>query len=118
MVPMEVGARSLPRETYDEEDNEMLIRVNLDLIEEHRKKAQLCITSYQQRMKKFFNSKVKNRDFVVGDLVLRKVMIHTKESNAGVLRPNWEGPYRITRVVRLGTYTKKTKLYIFAFQLH
>jgi len=38
----------------------------------------------------------------VGELVLRKVFNKTRELNAGKLRTNWKGPYRITEVVRDG----------------
>ena len=40
-------------------------------------------------------------------MVLRKVGINTKEVNAGVFRPNWEGPYIIEGLVRPGTYKLK-----------
>ena len=47
-------------------------------------------------MAKNNNSKVRHRDFQVGDLVLRKVMGATKDLAQGKLDPNWEGPYRVT----------------------
>ena len=34
-------------------------------------------------------------------------MPNTKEVNAEVLRPNWEGPYVITKVLQPGTYKLK-----------
>ena len=40
----------------------------------------------------------------MGELVLRKVFSNTRELNARKLRTNWEGPYRITEVVRDGVY--------------
>ena len=39
-----------------------------------------------------------------GDLVLRKVLGNAKNPTWGKLRPNWERPYRITSVVRIGAY--------------
>ena len=38
------------------------------------------------------------------DLVLRKVLGNTKNPTWGKLGPNWERPYRITSVVRIGAY--------------
>ena len=38
------------------------------------------------------------------DLVLRKVLGITKNPTWGKLRPNWEGPYCITSVARIGAY--------------
>ncbi|XP_024016193.1 uncharacterized protein LOC112089676 [Eutrema salsugineum] len=39
-----------------------------------------------------------------GELVLRKVFQNTAEKNAGKLGANWEGPYKVTKVVRPGVY--------------
>ena len=39
-----------------------------------------------------------------GDLVLRKVLGTSKNPTWGKLRPNWEGPYRITSVAGIGAY--------------
>ena len=38
------------------------------------------------------------------DLVLRKVLGIAKNLAWGKLRPNWEGPYRITSVAGIGAY--------------
>ena len=59
-------------------------------------------------MAKHDNSKVRHRDFQVGDLVLRKVMGSTKDTSEGKLGPNWEGPYRIASWHRKGTYHLET----------
>ncbi len=50
------------------------------------------------------NTKVKARQFEVGDLVLRKVTIATKNHTQGKLGPNWEGPYKVIEIHRRGTY--------------
>ena len=44
------------------------------------------------------------RPLALGDLVLRKVMGTTKNPAWGKLRPNWEGPYRITSMARIEAY--------------
>ena len=41
---------------------------------------------------------------MLGDLVLRKVLGTAKNPAWGKLGPNWEGPYRITSVARIGAY--------------
>ena len=38
------------------------------------------------------------------DLVLRKVLGTAKNREWGKLRPNWEGPYRITSVAGISAY--------------
>ena len=47
---------------------------------------------------------IKLRPLTPRDLVLRKVVGTTKNQAWGKLVPNWEGPYRVTLVVGIGTY--------------
>ena len=53
--------------------------------------------------------RVMHRSFKVRDLVLRKLLPARKDPAHGNLGPNWEGPYIISRVVRLGNYELQTK---------
>jgi hypothetical protein len=62
------------------------------------------MSAYQERMARYFNRKVKPRNFKVGDLVLRKVTLATKDSTEGKLAPSWEGPYKVISYQRLGAY--------------
>ena len=59
---------------------------------------------YQHKLKQGYDTNVKLRPSVVGDLVLRKVLGNTKNPAWGKLGPNWEGPYRITSVAGIGAY--------------
>ena len=59
-------------------------------------------------MAKHYNSKVRHRDFQVGDLVLRKIMGAAKDPTQGKLSPNCKGPYKITSWQRKGTYHLQT----------
>uniref|UniRef100_A0A2N9EWG4 Uncharacterized protein n=1 Tax=Fagus sylvatica TaxID=28930 RepID=A0A2N9EWG4_FAGSY len=59
---------------------------------------------YQQRMARYYDRRVKHREFKVGDLVLRKVTLATKDPTQGKLGPTWEGPYRVVKFHRRGTY--------------
>ena len=59
-------------------------------------------------MAKYYNTRVRHRDFKVGDLVMRKVMGPAREPTQGKLAPNWEGPYRITLWYKKGTYHLET----------
>ena len=104
IIPVEVGIPSLWRETYNPDENRALMSYELDLLEDL---AALRTASYKRRSERYFNSKVKERRFKEGDLVLRKVLPNMKEFNIGVLGPNWEGPYIIADVLRPGTYKLK-----------
>ena len=93
MIPIEIEIPFLRRETYNQEENFTLQRYELDLLEEKCYLVALRIASYKQRSERCFNSKVKEMRFKEGYLVLRKINSNTKEASAGVLGPNWEGPY-------------------------
>ena len=66
------------------------------------------LAHYQNLMAKYYNSRVKQRDFQVGDFILRKVTGTTRDPFQGKLGPNWEGPYRIASWQRKGTYHLET----------
>ena len=85
--------------TYNQIENHALISYELDLLQEKRDLAALGITSYKKRSERYFNSKVKERRFEIGKLVLIKVLPNTREINAGTLGPNWEGPYVINAIL-------------------
>ena len=60
---------------------------SLDLVDERRKQAQLRVAAYEQKVARYFNIKVRERKFNVGDLVLRKVFLNTLDQATGVLEP-------------------------------
>ncbi|XP_022156561.1 uncharacterized protein LOC111023436 [Momordica charantia] len=104
MVPVEIGLPSPRVEQIRLPNNNESVQLSLDLLEEHRETARLRTAEYKNRIARYYNSKVKKRDFKEGDLVLRKIMPNTKDSTSGAFRPTWEGPYKVTKVVRTGTY--------------
>ena len=55
-------------------------------------------------MAREYNKNVKNRPVRVGDYVLRKMVVQGRGNEEGKLTPNWEGPYRVAKVVHDGTY--------------
>jgi hypothetical protein len=60
---------------------------------------------------KYYNKKVKVRQFAEGDLVWKALLpIGTKYSAFGKWSPNWEGPFRVVRCVPDNAYMLKTLL--------
>ncbi|GAA0186791.1 hypothetical protein LIER_34079 [Lithospermum erythrorhizon] len=58
-------------------------------------------------MARTYNRRVKNKQFKVGDLVLRLYSItHPKKKDK--LSPKWKGPYRISCMLGPSTYEIKT----------
>ena len=104
-----MGLTSYRVENYDDSrNNDEAMHLQLNLVDEVRATAEQRLAWYQDLMAKNYNSKVRHRDFQVGDLVLRKVTDATKDTSQGKLGPNWEGPYRIASWHRRGTYHLET----------
>ena len=74
VIPAKVGLMSYRVENSDESKNEEAIRLQLDLVDKVRATAEQRLARYQNLMVKHYNSKVRHKDFQVGDLVLRKIM--------------------------------------------
>uniref|UniRef100_A0A2N9IDH1 RNase H type-1 domain-containing protein n=1 Tax=Fagus sylvatica TaxID=28930 RepID=A0A2N9IDH1_FAGSY len=104
VVPVEIGLTSFRTSAYDGQKNEEQLRLNLDLIDEVRETAEARMKRYQEKMARHYNSRVKPRQLSIGDLVLRKVTLATRNPSEGKLGPNWEGPYKVIEVRRPGTY--------------
>ena len=62
---------------------------------------------YQQKMQKYYNQRVKLRRFNLDDMVLRKVSQATRDPAKGKLGPTWEGPYKVFRYSKRGSYYLK-----------
>ena len=89
---------------YQEKDNIEQLRLNLDLIDEVRMDAKHRTAKYKNLMARQYDATVKPRRFNIGDLILNKVSLATKDPSHGKLCPNWEGPYIIINCKRQGSY--------------
>ncbi|KAL5554586.1 hypothetical protein UlMin_041987 [Ulmus minor] len=88
VIPIEISLPTFRVDNFDEESNDVLLALATDLLEEKREISQVRAAALQQTIARYYNSKVKLRRFVKGDLVLRKVFLNTKEKGVGVLGPN------------------------------
>ncbi|GFZ01052.1 hypothetical protein Acr_14g0006870 [Actinidia rufa] len=104
VIPVELGMLSFKISNFDKENNETELRLNLDLLDEKRERAKLCQAACKLQIAKYYNRRVKPRSFLPGELVLRKVTLSTKELNARKFGPTWEGPYKVVKVSKPGTY--------------
>ena len=98
MIPVEVGVSSLRYQWTREETNNQELADALDLLDERREQALVRIAAYQSRATRFYNKSVKERQFQVGDWVLRKVFRNTPDSKDGKLSPTFEGPYQVVSI--------------------
>ena len=104
MIPLEVNFTTLRTNSFTLSGNDELLGESLDLIEERRERATIHLAYYHQKLKQGYNINVKLKPLAPWDLVLRKVMGAAKDPSWGKLGPNWEGPFRITSVARIGVY--------------
>ena len=106
---VEVGLKSPRIELAAVEHNDEALRLNLDLLDEKCKQVLRRTEDYQRKTTRYYNQKVKPRSYMMGDLVLKKLLLARNNPAHGKMGPNWEGPYIISRVVRLGNYKLQTE---------
>ena len=104
VIPVEVHMANHKVTRYQDKDNEEQLRLKLDLIDEVRADAEHRMARYKNLMAKWYDVMVKPRQFRIGDLVLKKVSLATKNPTHGKLGLNWEGPYRVINYKRRGSY--------------
>ena len=100
VIPAEVHMANHRVMMYQEKDNIKQLRLNLDLIDKVRMAAKHRTAKYKNLMVRQYDAMVKPRRFNIGDLVLKKVSLATKDPSYGKLGPNWEEPYRIINCKR------------------
>ncbi|KAL0451990.1 UNVERIFIED_CONTAM: hypothetical protein Slati_1177100 [Sesamum latifolium] len=66
-----------------------------------RERAVVWVAIYKAKMNKAYNTKVRPRNFQVGDLVMQKI---EASGPIGKLDPKWEDPYKIIEIVNVGAY--------------
>ena len=88
VIPAEVHIANHRVMKYQDEDNEEQIRLNLDLINEVRMDEKQWIARYKNLMARQYGAMVKPRRFNIGDLVLKKVSLATKNPAYAKLGPN------------------------------
>jgi hypothetical protein len=109
VILTEIGSPSFKVAYYNPGLNDEGINLNLDLLQEERDDAQITWAAYQDRTARYFNKTVNPRKFQVGDWVLKKVNLMTKDPTEEKLAPKWEGPYQIVKCKGNGAYNLKSE---------
>nr|GEY68887.1 reverse transcriptase domain-containing protein [Tanacetum cinerariifolium] len=103
VIPAEIGMPTLRTAKVDLVGNNEALEINLDLLEERRDEAAIREAKRKAKMKKCYNSKIRNTSFKPGDLLyLNNDASRVKDT--GKLGPKWEGPYEVTKALGKGTY--------------
>ena len=108
VIPADVHMANHRVMKYQDKDNEEQLRLNLDLIDEERMNAKQRTARYKNLMTRQYDAMVKPRCFNIGDLILKRVSLVTRNSAYEKLRLNWEGPYKVINCKRQGSYYLET----------
>lgn len=74
------------------------------MLEKDRLEAVIRNEVYRRRMMRDYNKRVRHGDFQVGDMVLWKTTLNTRNPTEGKLGVNWKGPYVVCGLRKNGTY--------------
>jgi len=77
IIPIDISMLTFWVEGVAPDQNDTLLLLMLDHSEEKRQQVQIHIAAYQQQMQMAYHKKVKPKKFLVGDLVLRRMIQST-----------------------------------------
>ncbi|XP_075655005.1 uncharacterized protein LOC142625195 [Castanea sativa] len=81
VIPVEVRLTTYRVENHDENKDDKTMRLHLDLVVKVRATTEQRLARYQNLMANHYNSKIKHKDFQVGDLVLRRVIRAARDAS-------------------------------------
>ncbi|GMJ10808.1 hypothetical protein HRI_004750000 [Hibiscus trionum] len=81
-----------------------MLRTNLVLLEEIRETTEIRLMAQNNQVARYYNSKVRNRQNHVGDLVLRNIDASVSVGRRVNMSPNREGPYKVITKITFGAY--------------
>ena len=101
VLPWEIktgSRRMFSQDQLTADDYATLMKDELDDLAEHRLQALISIEENIKRVGRWYDNKVKAKEFAEGDLVWKLILpIGTKSSKFGKWSPNWEAHYRINQ---------------------
>ena len=84
---------------YEEKEAELDRHDNLDALEEEHDVTKARSAFYQQQAQRYESREVRAKTYNIGELVLR-----LPEKKKDKLKPQWEGPFVIDKVLTGGAY--------------
>ena len=84
---------------YEEREAELDRQDSLDTLEEERDVAKARSAFYKQQARRYQSREVRAKTYNVGELILR-----LPEKKKDKLKPKWEGPFIIDKVLTGGAY--------------
>jgi hypothetical protein len=97
VLPADIAFQSPRVENHDEERSNEAREHEVNCAEEQHLDTCACKAKYLEGLRRYYNRNVKDRFFVVDDLLLRR-----KQKSEGLhkLASHWEGPYMVKTVTR------------------
>jgi len=112
VLPWEIKTGSSQIFSQDQlnvDDYTTLMKDELEDLAEHQLKDLVKIEENKKRVARWYDKKVKAKEFTDGDLVWKLILpIGAKSLKFGKWSPNWEGPYRISRFAPGNAYILET----------
>nr|GEW00351.1 reverse transcriptase domain-containing protein [Tanacetum cinerariifolium] len=103
VIPVDIGMPTYLTAVVDAVHNDEELRLNLDLLEERRERAEICEAKAKLKMTKYYNARVRGVTFRPGDFVYRSNDA-SHAVDGGKLGLKWEGPYEVTETLGDGAY--------------
>ena len=75
-----------------------------DLLDARREQTLIRMAAFQQHSAKQYNKNVKEQQYQIRELVLRRVFPNTHEASEGKFSPNYEGSYLVKEITGPGSY--------------
>ncbi|GJX25937.1 reverse transcriptase domain-containing protein [Tanacetum coccineum] len=94
-------------EIFEASKNDERIKENLYLLEQRREIASIREAIHKQKIKRYYNKRVRPLTFKPGEYVLR-LNSASKDEYQGKIGPTWEGQYIIVEAYSNGAYKLKT----------
>lgn len=108
VLPVEINVQSqrIARHYDSNIQFEEAMYLYIDGLEEYRIDALNHMQAQKKRIERSYNKRVKEKSFAVGDLVWKTILPvdNKKKGRFGKWSPNWEGPFRVLKVLRGGAY--------------
>jgi hypothetical protein len=101
VLPADIAFRSPRVKNFDEDKSDESRELEVNCSEEQRLDSCVRTAKYLAVLRKYYNKNVKERFFVVGDLVLKWKM---NQDGMHKLSSPWEGPFEVTEVTRPTSY--------------
>ena len=101
VLPSDVTFGSPRVKNFDQSSADIARELEINCMEEKHLNSCLRTAKYLEAIRRYHNRNVKDRSFVVGDLVLKW---KTSQEGTHKLSTPWEGPVVVTKVTRPTSY--------------